>query len=83
MFVILLRIPSHSLHLQPHGIFVTFYNGVTGLVSAAEAGVAVGESLASKFHVGQVKVCRVLHADAENKKIALSFLVGSLFTPNF
>lgn len=48
---------------------------MTGLVPPSEAGLAPGESLETKFHVGQVKVCRVLSSDPANKRIALSLLV--------
>lgn len=69
--------------IQEYGVFVTFFNGVTGLVGRDQLSNSFIARPEEVYSVGQVVKCRVLTCDAVQKRISLSFLVldGPRFFP--
>lgn len=61
---------------KDYGVFVTFFNGVTGLVGLTQLSNSFIARPETVFSVGQVVKCRVLTSDPEKKRITLSFLVN-------
>ena len=59
--------------IKEYGCFVSFYNGVSGLIPRSE--LTSGDqpiNPADLFTVGQVVKCRITSSDPANKKLALS-----------
>lgn len=57
-------------------MFVTFFNGVTGLVGLSQLSNTFVDNPEKVYTVGQVVKCHVLTCDAQKKRISLSFLVS-------
>ena len=59
--------------IKEFGCFVTFYNGVVGLIPRSQL-TSSEQSInpAELFTVGQVVKCRVISCDVANKKLVLS-----------
>jgi ribosomal protein S1 len=56
-------------------VFVTFFNGVTGLVGLSQLSNNFVDNPEKVYTAGQVVKCHVLTCDAQKKRISLSFLV--------
>lgn len=60
--------------VKEYGVFVTFFNGVTGLVGLSQLSNNFVDNPEKVYTAGQVVKCHVLTCDAQKKRISLSFL---------
>lgn len=63
--------------VKDFGVFVGFYNGISGLVPAAECGLPEGQHPVDAFKVGQPVKCKIFGVDQQHKGLKLSFLLSA------
>ncbi len=60
--------------IRDDGIFVTFYNNMSGLIGESQLGLKSSQSPHDAFTVGQIVKARVLGANLKTKKLRLTLL---------
>ncbi|ONM52181.1 Ribosomal protein S1-like1 [Zea mays] len=63
-------------HIEKHGCFVKFYNGVQGFVSRSDLGLEAGTEAENVYHVGQVVKCRIINVIPASRKLNVSFVIS-------
>lgn len=60
--------------LQEYGIFVSFYNNISGFIPRNECGLVEGQKILESFTLGQVVKPRVTGVNTKRKGLRLSFI---------